>query len=117
MQVKLAQIFGTVEPPPGVVQFSGGNLQGLSAFLSNILKLLIVAAGIFAVFNFILAGYAFLSAGDNPKDIEKAWAKIWQSLLGLTVAAGAFILAAIFGKLLFNDYNALLLIRVFGPTP
>ena len=108
-------IFGEVKPPPGVEEFGGGNLQGLPVFINNLIKLLIVGAGIFTVINLVLAGYAFLSAGDDPKKIQGAWAKIWQSLLGLAFAAGAFVLAAIFGKLLFNDPNALLQLRIFGP--
>jgi len=105
--------FGQVSPPPGVAQYGG--LEGLSNFINNILKILIVGAGIFTVFNLVMAGYGFLSAGDDPKKVAGAWAKIWQSLLGLAFAAGAFVLAAIFGQLLFGDPNALLRIRIFGP--
>jgi len=108
-------IFGQVKPPPGVEKFSGGSLQGLPVFINNILKFLIVGAGIYAVINLVFAGYAFMSAGDDPKKMQGAWAKIYQTLLGLAVAAGAFVLAAIFGKLLFGEYDALLQLRIFGP--
>ena len=107
--------WGKVAPPPGVKEFSGGDLQGLPVFLNNIIKLLIVGAGIFAVINLVLAGYGFMSAGDDPKKVAGAWAKIWQTLMGLAFAAGAFVLAAIFGQLLFGDYNALLQLKIFGP--
>lgn len=110
-------LFGKVSPPPGVSSYAGGTLQGLPIFINNILKILIVGAGIFTVFNLVIAGYGFLSAGDDPKKVAGAWAKIWQSLLGLAFAAGAFVLAAIFGKLIFNDYNALLQIKIFTPSP
>lgn len=113
MKNHLSQIFGNVPPPPGVNKYSGG----ITDFISNIIKTLIVGAGIYAVFNLVLAGYAFMSSGDDPKKIQGAWAKIWQTLLGLTVAAGAFVLAGIFGKILFGNYNALIQIRVFGPGP
>jgi len=111
-------LFGQVTPPPGVNApgyQTGGIAGGMAVFLNNIIKLLIVASGVYAVFNFVLAGYAFMSAGDDPKKIEGAWAKIWQTLIGLLFAVGAFVLAAVFGKLLFGDYNALLQLRVFGP--
>ena len=96
-------------------KFSSGTLQGPPLFLNNIIKLLIVGAGIFALINLVLAGYGFMSAGDDPKKVAGAWAKIWQTLMGLAFAAGAFVLAAIFGQLLFGDYNALLQLRIFGP--
>lgn len=113
----LAQnIFGSVSPPPGVIRYGGGALSGITPFISNILRFMVVIAGIWAVLNIILAGYAFMSAGDDPKKMENAWAKIWQTLLGLAVATGAFILAAIFGILLFRDPNALLQLRIFSPN-
>jgi len=108
-------IFGKVNAPPGVVKFVGGDIEGLTVFINNIIKFVIVAAGLYALINIVLSGFAFMSAGDDPKKVAGAWSKIWQSLLGLTVAAGAFVLAGIFGQLIFGDYNALLQIRIFGP--
>lgn len=107
-------IFGTINPPPGVILFQGGQLGGVPIFMNNIIRLIIIIAGLYAFFNILLAGYAFLSAGDDPKKIQGAWAKIYQSIIGLAVTAGSFVLAAIFGKLLFNDYTALLRFRIFG---
>ncbi len=76
---------------------------------------MIVGAGIYALINLLLAGYAFMSAGDDSKKVAGAWAKIWQTMLGLAFAAGSFVLAGIFGKLIFGDYNALLQIKIFTP--
>lgn len=96
--------FGQIDLPDSITKkYSGGVGASLGTFLNLILKSLIVIAGIWTLINLILAGYAFLSAGDDQKKIAGAWAKIWQSLLGLAVAAGAFVLAAIFGQLIFND--------------
>jgi len=111
-------IFGQVSPPPGVSKYAGGKLTGLPSFINNILKLLIIGAGIYSVFNLVLAGYDFLSAGDDPKKVTAAWSKIWQTLLGLAIAAGSFVLAALFGKIIFDDPKALLQIKIFTPpTP
>jgi hypothetical protein len=107
--------FGSVKPPMGVEKYSGGTLAGLPTFINNVLKMLIIGAGIWTVFNLVFAGYAFMSAGDDPKKVAGAWAKIWQSLLGLAFAAGAFVLAAIFGQLIFGNPNALLQFQIFGP--
>ena len=111
MRNYIAQIWGTVNPPPGVASYSGG----LATFVTNLVRLLIVAAGVWALFNLVFAGYAFMSAGGEPQKIASAWAKIWQTLLGLAISVGAFVLAAIFGRLLFGDYNALLQLRIFTP--
>ena len=94
-----------------------GDVQGgaIGTFINVLLNALVVIAGVYAVFNLVMAGYGFMSAGDDPKKVQAAWSKIWQTLMGLAVAAGAFVLAAIFGRLLFGDYSALL--EPIIPTP
>jgi hypothetical protein len=108
---RIAQIFGQVNPPPGV----SPDVGGLPTFINAVLKFLIVIAGIYALFNFVLAGYGFMSASDDPKKVAAAWAKIWQTIIGLAVAAGAFVIAAIVSWLIFGDPNAILQFRIFSP--
>lgn len=106
--------FGTVAPPPGVANLGTGP-GGLIALLNIILKLLVTAGGIYALINIIIAGYGFISAGGDPKAITSAWAKIWQSLLGLTIIASSFLLAAIFGQLIFGTPYAILNPKIYTP--
>jgi len=99
------QLFGTIPQPSPLSKFGTVEGGGVGIFLNRIL---VILAGVYSVFNLVLAGFAFLSAGDDPKKVAGAWAKIWQSLLGLAFAAGAFVLAGIFGQLIFGDPNAIL---------
>ncbi len=108
-------IFGTVNQPPGISRY-GDFDPGINNFLNNIIKTLIVFAGLYALFNLLFAGYMFLGAGGDPKKVADAWAKIWQTVLGVTIAAGAFVLAALIGQVVFDDPNALLQLRIFGPN-
>lgn len=98
-------IFGDITLPSEIeAKYPGGVASGaVGKFLNIIILTLITAAGVYALLNLIMAGYAFMSAGDDPKKVAGAWSKIWQTLLGLAVAAGAFVLAAIFGQLIFDD--------------
>jgi hypothetical protein len=73
-------------------------------------------AGIYAVLNLVLAGYGYISAGGDPKRIQDAGNKIWHSVLGLVVAAGSLVIAAVIGQILFNDPGALLRLRYFSPN-
>ena len=100
--------FGTITPPEAVSNFGGVEGGALGKFLTLIFRIMIASGGIYSLFNIVFSGYAFLSAANDPKKIEAAWAKIWQTMLGLTIMAGAFVLAAIFGKLLFGDYGAII---------
>jgi len=95
--------FGVIFPPSPIAAFKDNPAQGIGALVQKIIWVLIVGAGIYALFNFILAGYEFMSAGDDAKKVAGAWAKIWQTALGLGIAAGSFVLAAIFGWIIFGD--------------
>jgi len=96
---------GTITRPRAVPTdvFSGPGL-----LLQTFFTALIAFGGVYGVINLILAGYAFLSAGSDPKKIEAAWGKIWQTAIGLTFMAGSFLIAAILGKLIFGGTTSLL---------
>jgi len=107
--------FGQIKPPPGVDKYSSTHGEGLIKLLNNVLRLAVVGAGLFALFNFIIAGYKFMTAGGEPQKISNAWAKIWQSLVGLLICAGSFTLAAVAGKLIFGHYDAILNPKIYAP--
>jgi hypothetical protein len=111
----MADFIGEIKPPKAIERYGGTSGQGLIFFANNLLKLAITGAGLFALFNFIIAGYTFLSAGGDPKKVESAWSRIWQSLIGLLFVAGSFVLAAIFGWLIFKDPTAILNPKITGP--
>jgi len=120
MKNLLAQnFFGKITPPEVFSPEKYGDFstpgKGIVFFANNILKLLIVGAGIYAFLNIIIAGYEFLGAGGDVKKVEAAWKRIWQSLLGLAFVAGSFVLAAIFGWLIFKDPTAILSPKIYGP--
>lgn len=101
--------FGVINPPVAVTTRFGTVSGGaFGSLINTVLNLFIVVAGVYAVFNFVLAGFSFLSAGGDPKKVENAWKKIYISVLGLAVAAGTYVLAALIGYLLFRDFDALL---------
>ncbi len=107
-------IVGTIANPlPPAYQ--GVTTGGLILFLTNILRVAFVVAGIYAFFNIVIAGYQYMSAGGDPKNIEHAWGRIWQSLMGLILVVGSFALAALFGYLLFGDATFILNPKIYGP--
>lgn len=113
--ISFLQLLGTVSPPPGVSRFGSLTGGGLVGFLNVILNLLVVIAGVYFLFNVVFAGFQFMSAGGDSKAVEAAWGKIWQSLIGLVIVAGAFLLAAVFGYLIFGDPRAIIVPRVYAP--
>jgi uncharacterized membrane protein YphA (DoxX/SURF4 family) len=109
------QIVGTITNPalPAPYQNIAGG--ALTLFLTNILRLMFVAAGIFAFFNLVVAGFKYMNAAGDPKALNAAWAKIWQSLIGLLIIIGSFAMAVIFGQLVFGNPGFILNPKIYGP--
>lgn len=108
------QIFGQVQSP--YTAYGGiRSPLGIVAFLNNILRLLFVVAGIYVLFNLVFAGFQFLNAGGDPKNIETAWNKIWQSLIGMLIIVSSFVIAGLVGLIFFNDAGFLLNPKIYGP--
>jgi hypothetical protein len=114
-------ILGEIKNPLSKLATGSGDLyknsvqgSGLFVLLDSLIKVSIVGAGIYAFWNIILAGYGFLSSPE-AKDLAKAWSRIYQSMYGLLIVAGSFVLAAIFGWIIFKDPTALLQPKIYGP--
>jgi hypothetical protein len=110
-------IFGEVENPiEGYGDYAeAGEGMGLVGFISNVIRFLTIAAGLFAFLNLLLAGFQFITAGGDPENIAKAWDKIWYSLIGLVIIVASFTIAALLGWLIFRDAGAILQPTIYGP--
>jgi uncharacterized membrane protein len=105
--------FGNINPPLNNPYFIAPKGQGLFLFLGNVFKLVAVIAGIFMIFQFISAGYAYISANGDAKKVEAAWIKIWQSILGLVIIASAFVLTSLVER--FTGLK-ILNFQIWGPN-
>lgn len=114
------QIFGKINPPDSISQGYGdlygvGGHGGLVGFLSNILKFASLAAGLFAIVNFVLAGYGIMTSNGEPEKMTKATQKIWNSILGLVLIVASFAFAVLLGWILFHKPDAILKLEIYGP--
>ena len=102
-------VFGEIKAPPGVANFGGGDKGGgLIIFISNIIKVVTIIAGLFGLFNVISAGYVFLGSNGNPKAAEEAANKLFLSAIGLIIIVGSFTITAIVSLLLFGRADFIL---------
>ena len=112
-------VIGTItEPEPLSGYGKAFNLaqgKGLIGFASNLIKLIMVLAGIWSFLNIIFAGFNYITQSTNPEAISNANRQIYMSLLGLVIIVGSFALAGILGFLLFGRADAILIPKVYGP--
>lgn len=114
--------FGTIENPLsqnpqgyGDILGEGGAAGGLTGFISNMLKVVAVGAGLFAFINLILAGFIYISSGSDPKKTAEAMNKITMSLIGLVIIIASYAIAALIGLIMFGDPTAILRPTIYGP--
>lgn len=110
-------IFGTIDAPSKNTGYSllyGSSGLGLVDLVNNLLGLITAVAGIFVIVNFISAGYLYLSSNGEPQKVTAAGNKILQTVIGIGIVALAYIIAAIAGKILFDDPKILLEPKIFA---
>lgn len=88
---------------------------GLPAFISNVITIIFAAAGLFAFFNLMIAGFTYITSAGDTKKIEAATASINMSLIGLVVMVAAAAVTGIVSYLLFGSATAILSPQITGP--
>lgn len=116
-----ASIFGTIDNPLSG-KFGIGSYKdvttGLPLLISNVVRLVTIAGGIWMFGNLLVAGFMYLTAGGETEKVNKAWAMIYQSMIGLVVIVGAFAITGVISLLLYGSVTAILQPTIFGPgTP
>lgn len=114
--VNVEAAFGTVAKPPGVGLFdaaSQGDI-GLLYFISSIIKIATMIAGLYVLFNFITAGYDYITAGDATAH-QKIRQKLTNSILGLVIIVFSYTLIGVIGFVFFGRADYILNPQICGP--
>ena len=96
-------IFGTIKTPPGIAAYGDLEGGGLLLFISNIIRISTVIAGIWVMINFILAGWKYITSAGDSKAPSEAASMMNHSLIGLAIIVGAYTIAAVIGLIFFGD--------------
>lgn len=107
----MLSLIGSIQNP--VPQY--GDFTTATLLLSNVIRLITAAAGVYSLINFLLAGVAFISSGGNPEAVSNAWKRIYESLIGMSIVALSFAFAGLLGIILYRDPAAILNPAVTGP--
>jgi len=99
-------LFGTIEPPVGVdkyqSQVDSGEI-GIILFVSNVIRLITIVAGIWTMLNFVLAGWIYITSSGDSDAGSKVSTKMINSVMGFVIVALSYTIAAIIGLLVFGD--------------
>ncbi len=102
-----AAVFGRVTAPKGLAGFnyaSGADSKiGLISFFSLLLKLASIIAGIWVMFNFIMAGWLYIASDGDAGAHAKVNEKLTHSIIGILIIVAAYTIAGILSLLLFGD--------------
>ena len=84
--------------------------------VSNIIGVMTIAGGIWFIFQFIIGGYGWLTAGGDKAGVQAAQSRITNAFIGLTVVVAAYAIIWIIGELLgFDILHPGDLIELIGP--
>lgn len=118
-----ADIIGKVEPPEGVRQYnkmvggSGPEAIGIFIFISNMIKVATVVAGLIVFYNFLMAGFNYITADGDANSMKKVMEEIKMSVIGIILIVTAYAITAVISLALFGDANFILNPTIQGPTP
>jgi hypothetical protein len=103
--------FGKIETPPGVELYQaevGGDDIAIILFISRMIQIATIVAGIWVVFNVFLAAYQYFASNGEASAHVKVKDALTMSVLGLGLIIASYTIAGIIGLLLFNDAGFIL---------
>jgi len=76
----------------------------LASIMSNIIGAMTIGAGIWFLFQTIIAGYNYMNAAGDKARIENAGRKLTNSLIGLAIVVAAYGLLSLIGSFLGIEF-------------
>lgn len=78
---------------PNFLQVPAGNIQvNLASWASYILDIMLLIAGILAVFSLIYAGLLYITSAGRPEQSKKARASIIHTIIGIIIIVSSYFL-------------------------
>ena len=107
-QTSGSSVFGEIEAPAGVKELNAeagtaGSNIGLMIFISNMIKFASIIAGVWVMFNFITAGFTYITSGDDSGAVSKISTKLSFSVSGLLLIVAAYTIIGIISLLVFGS--------------
>lgn len=98
----IAEFFCGISSQDTVTQKAATGTR-LNKVISSIVGFLTIIAALWFFIQIILAGYNWISAGGDSEKTAAAWAKIYNSIIGLIIVVAAWVIVGLIGKLIGLD--------------
>src|SRR3989344_6027001 len=99
-------VFGTIKPPSEIlplIQKGGEGAGGISLFLSNLVLLVYMIAGVVFVFMLLWGAFQWITSGGEKEAIASARGRIINAIIGIVLFAIAFAVIQVIG--LFTGFT------------
>jgi hypothetical protein len=81
----------------GLEEGGGGVLAAIAQIFSKIIGVVTIAAGLYFLIQFLIAGFSWISSGGDPQKIAEARGRITNALIGLILVVGAIAIMKVVG--------------------
>lgn len=107
-----ANSIGTIDQPPGVDRyisnFGSQTDNALLFFISRLLRLSTILAGVWALFTFMYAGYMYITSKGDSGVHQKVRDLVTMSVLGLAFIVFSYTIAGLISLIFFGDAGFIL---------
>jgi len=83
----------------------GDGLTGITKMVSSIIGLMTIAAGIWFLFQILVGGFNWISAGGDKAKLQSSKDRITNSMVGIVVVVAAWAITALVGTFLGVDFT------------
>ena len=104
----LFQIFSQVTPPDNGIPLSDDPTANVVMLLNFILRVIFFVAGLWALYNFISAGFRMIGSSGDPKVLAVVQNQFIWTVVGIAVMISAIIVAGIIGITVFGEWDAII---------
>jgi hypothetical protein len=105
-------VFGRINAPAGVDKYNaqavGAGGIGLMLFVSNLISLSTIIAGIWVFINFIMAGWIYITSSGDSAAHKKVGEKLTMSVMGIVIIVAAYTITALISLIVFGDAKYIL---------
>lgn len=77
--------------------------ERLNKVVSSIIGFLTICAALWFLFQILMAGYGWISAGGDTEKTTEAWHKITNAIIGLVIVVAAWVIVGLIGTMVGLD--------------